>query len=72
MRLLARNGLSFDMLEQIVGLSPETVAGLEAGQAASLDALPLDDAKRERLALFCATLLRFEIRLGHEPAPSAR
>jgi len=62
MRLIAGNGLFIAMLEQIVGLSPEAVAALEGGCAT-----PLKAAECERLALFCAILIRFEIRLGHDP-----
>ena len=62
MRLLAGNGLHSAVLEQIVGLPPESVTALEAGRSTLLGG-----AEAERLALFCAILIRLEIRLGHEP-----
>lgn len=61
-RLLVANGLSFTVVRSVLGLSAETIADLECGVAT-----PLQPAELESLALFCAILVRLEIRLGHDP-----
>ena len=62
LRLLGANGLPHRLLADTLAVPVDDVDAASTGSS-----MPLSCAERERLDLFCAILIRLEIKFGQEP-----